>query len=235
MMQKSSFKQFRNRLKDDCSGMALVEFALIAPFMMAFVAGGTELANYAIKTTQVSQIAIQLADNASRIGEGDPISAKRVTQTQINDVLTGAGLHSGNLDIYGTHKEGTATVGNGRVVISSFEVIADSNPVRYKVAWQQCRGTASLYSPQYGTPSTAYNNTLISSGMGPAGRKVTPTATTPVIFVEVSYRYQPLFTAFAQMQYSNFNSTAAMMVRDTRDMSQVYNTEGAPTANCTTT
>jgi hypothetical protein len=82
------------------SGLALIEFAFIAPVFMVFVASGAELANYATESTQVSQLALQVADNAARIGEGDPLANKKITETQINDLFTGAEIHAGDLDIY---------------------------------------------------------------------------------------------------------------------------------------
>ncbi|QGY80011.1 pilus assembly protein [Sphingorhabdus lacus] len=215
------------------SGLALIEFAFIAPVFMVFVASGAELANYANDSTQVSQLALQVADNAARIGEGDPLANKKITETQINDLFTGAEIHAGELDIYGSHEEDGNMVPNGRIVLSSLETVANPNPTgKLKIAWQRCRGLATTYTPQYGVAGQPSG--LNMNAMGPAGRQVTAPAGTPVMFAEVHYRYRPLFlNGFAIKDYENINAIAAMMVRDARDLTQVYNTEAAPAATCT--
>jgi Flp pilus assembly pilin Flp len=220
------------RLWRDTSGLALVEFAYIAPMMIGFIAAGTELSNYAIQSTQVSQLALQVADNGARIGEGDPLANKKITETQINDLLTGAEIHAGRLDIYGSHQEGTVIVPNGRIVVSSLQTVANPNPTnKYNIAWQRCRGLAIDYTPQYGEVGQTSGTNI--DGMGPAGRQVTAPAGTPVIFAEVHYRYQPLFFGgFATKDFTDINAIAAMMVRDSRDLTQIYNTAGVPVATC---
>lgn len=215
------------------SGLALIEFAFIAPVFMVFVASGAELANYATESTQVSQLALQVADNAARIGEGDPLANKKITETQINDLFTGAEIHAGDLDIYGTHVEDGVDVPNGRIILSSLETMANPNPTgKFKIAWQRCRGLATTFTPQYGVAGEPSGTNM--DGMGPVGRQVTAVAGTPVMFAEVRYRYQPLFlNGFAIKDYENINAVAAMMVRDARDLTSVFNTEGAVAASCT--
>lgn len=229
---KKSQKNGWKSVWSDNSGLALVEFAYIAPMFMAFVASGTELANYAVKTTQVSQLALQVADNAARIGEGEPLALKRITEGQINDLFIGAEIHSGTLDIFGWHERGGVQRPNGRIILSSLETTANPNPTNtYRIAWQRCRGEYTKYLPQFGEAGQPSGTNM--AGMGPAGRQVTAVAGTPVLFVEVRYRYQPLFlNDFAFYGYENMTSTASMMVRDARDLSQVYPTAGQATATC---
>lgn len=216
----------------DNSGLALIEFAYIAPMFMAFVASGTELANYAVRITQVSQLALQVADNAARIGEGEPLALKRITEGQINDLFIGAEIHSGALEIFGTHERDGVQRPNGRIILSSLETVANPNPTnKYRIAWQRCRGEYTKYLPQYGEVGQPSGTNM--DGMGPAGRQVTPVAGIPVLFVEVRYRYQPLFlNDFAFYGYENMTSTASMMVRDARDLSQIYPTAGQVPATC---
>jgi hypothetical protein len=225
----------KNRLQSlwsDCSGLALVEFAYVAPMFMAFVASGTELANYAVKTTQVSQLALQVADNGARIGEGEPLALKRITEGQINDLFIGAEIHAGTLDIYGFHDRNGAQRPNGRIILSSLETVANPNPTnKYRIAWQRCRGEYTKYTPQFGEAGQPSGTNM--NGMGPTGRQVTAVAGSPILFVEVRYRYQPLFlNDFAFYGYENMTSTASMMVRDARDLSQVYPTAGQVAATC---
>jgi hypothetical protein len=57
--------------------------------------------------------------------------------------------------------------------------------------------------------------------MGPAGEQVSAPAGGAVIFVEVAYDYQPLIgLTFAQNR--KITSIASFMVRDSRDLSQIY-------------
>jgi hypothetical protein len=229
---KTSQKNSWRSLWADNSGLALIEFAYIAPMFMAFVASGTELANYAVKTTQVSQLALQVADNGARIGEGEPLALKRITEGQINDLFIGAGIHAGTLDIFGWHERNGVQRPNGRIILSSLETVANPNPTnRYRIAWQRCRGEYTKYLPQFGEAGQPSGTNMV--GMGPPGRQVTAVAGTPVLFVEVRYRYQPLFlNDFAFYGYENMTSTASMMVRDARDLSQVYPTAGQASATC---
>ena len=55
----------RNLARDQ-SGLAMIEFAYTAPFLAVLGLGGVEIANYSITHMRVSQIAVSLADNASR-------------------------------------------------------------------------------------------------------------------------------------------------------------------------
>jgi hypothetical protein len=216
----------------DNSGLALIEFAFVAPIFMGFVASGTEVANYALRTTQISQLALQVADNAARIGEGEPLALKRITEGQINDLFIGAEIHAGKLNIFGWHERDGVQRPNGRIILSSLETMANPNPTnRYRIAWQRCRGEYTKYTPQFGEAGKPSGTDMV--GMGPAGRQVTAVAGTPVLFVEVRYRYQPLFlNDFALLGYQNMTSTAAMMVRDARDLSQVFPTAGQAAATC---
>ncbi len=227
-VQKSSWRS----LWSDNSGLALIEFAFVAPLFLGFVATGTELANYTVKTTQVSQLALQVADNGARIGEGEPLALKRITEGQINDLFLGAEIHSGTLDIFGTHDRDGLQRPNGRIILSSLETVANPNPTnKYRIAWQRCRGQYTKYTPQFGEAGQPSGTNI--DGMGPVGRQVTAVAGTPVLFVEVRYRYQPLFlNELAFYGYENMTSTASMMVRDARDLSQVYPTAGQVPATC---
>ncbi len=221
----------------DRSGVALVEFAYAAPVLITLTVGGAEIANYATVKMRVSQLAIHVSDNASRIGEGDPLAARRITETQINDLLTGAGIQAGTLNIFGTFVERSGgadvTRPRGRIIISNLEpMVAPVNTGnRYKITWQRCRGLATTYTPQYGTVGQASGTNMV--GMGPAGRQVTAPDGTAVIFVEVHYRYEPLFIGqIGIIPYENINAVSAMTVRNDRDLTQIYNSEGAAVSSC---
>src|SRR3546814_7752789 len=74
------------------NGIAVVEFALCLPFVLVATLTAAELANYTVTKMRVSQLALRLADDGSRIGTGDLLSTKQITEAQINDLMTGADL-----------------------------------------------------------------------------------------------------------------------------------------------
>lgn len=191
------------RLREDTSGLALIEFAFSLPLLLSLILTGAELTNYATTRMRISQVALHLADHASRLGEGSPLVAKQITEANLNDVLTGADLQAGELKIYE----------NGRVILSSLQPVADPNPTNlYRIAWQRCRGITS-YTPQYGR---AGDTNL--PGMGRAGALVTAPPSGQTMFVEVRYRYRPLIRVGA-LQSLDIAAIAAMPVRDRRDTS----------------
>lgn len=222
----------------DRTGLALVEFAYATPVLLILITGGAELANYSITSMRLSALALQVADNASRIGEGDPMAAKKVSEAQVNDLLQGALAQGGNLNISGNYSEKQAsgssvTKNKARIVISSLEPDPDvSHPDRNYIHWQRCYGQAIDYAPRYGRQGDSN-----LTGMGPTGRQVYAPPGSAVIFVEIHYRYEPLFpvlrpSMFGAMNYGDMNTVAAMMVRDDRDMSQLYNSEMVTPSTC---
>lgn len=206
MRRVTSARATFRRLRRDIRGLALLEFAFILPIFIALSLTGAELTNYIITRMRISQLALQLADNAARIGTGSQLQAKTISETDINDLLTGAGLQSGELDLYN----------RGRVIISSLEPITSPNVTGlYKIAWQRCRGVKNYDSP--------YDNTLlnISGGMGPTGQKVTAPDYGVTMFVDVYYEYKPLISLSRIFPGANgkMSEFASMMVRDRRDTS----------------
>lgn len=194
---------FARRFAADTRGVQLLELAFALPIFLTLSLTGAELTNYVIVRERVSQLALQLADNAARIGSGSQLQAKKIDEADINDLLVGAGLQAGQLNLYS----------RGRVMISSLEPMTSPNITGlYRIAWQRCRGSKVYDSP--------YDNALlnINGGMGPAGRKVIAPDYGVTMFVEVAYDYQPLIkTSLAPS--TEIKEFASMMVRDRRDTS----------------
>jgi Flp pilus assembly protein TadG len=204
------------RLAAARDGVAVVEFAYSLPFLVLLGMGGSELANFVTTKMRVSQLALHVADNGSRVGTGTVLSVKQITEAQINDLLTGAGLQARELNLYN----------NGRVIVSSLQ--ADpSNSGKYMIKWQRCRGMKNVTS-SYGLQG-ASNLTGITAN----GQLITPPTDGAVIFVELAYSYQPLIArSFAPR--TEMREIAAMTVRDNRDLTQIYNPEAVTAANCST-
>lgn len=210
------------RLHRDRRGVALLEFAFILPILLVLSLTGAELTNYIITRMRISQIALHLADNAARIGTGTQLQAKQITEADINDLLTGAQLQSGELNLFS----------NGRVIISSVER-STANPANSRIRWQRCKGAKASHLSSYGTVATSTNVT----GIGPATRQVSAPENGVTMFVEVYYEYQPLVKAsLLTSDIQNITEIASMMVRDRRDTwggnNGVYQVSGVAPSNC---
>ncbi len=203
-----------HRLRRDLRAVAMIEFAFALPILVVLSLTGAELTNYITAKMRISQIALQLADNAARMGSGTPTQAKQVTETDINDIFAGAQVQSGGLDLKT----------NGRAIISDLEVKTIGAPT-YRIRWQRCYGDR-VYPSTYGNSGDTN-----LTGMGPAGRQVTASDNSPTMFVEVNYLYKPLF-ANGWAPTAIITEIASMSVRDRRDTTQIYNSASAPVASC---
>jgi hypothetical protein len=192
----------------------MVEFAFTAPIVLSLGMLGTETAFFVITHMQVSQIAMQVADNTSRIGEQDVLTARKVYERDVNEAFVGAEKLGQGIDFFD----------QARVVVSSLQRNADDGQW---IAWQRCRG-AKVHTSTYGVQGDGATGTSFT-GMGKPGRKITASAGTAVMFVEVVYDYDSL-TPFEIFDGRPIEYTAAFNVRDSRDLTQLY--AGGPQAAC---
>ncbi len=207
------------RLARDRSGVAFVEFAFTAPIVLAMGMLGTETAYFVITHMQISQVAMQVADNVSRVGEQDVLTARKVYERDVNESLVGAEKLGETFGIFE----------RGRVIISSLQRNADGGQW---IAWQRCRG-AKVFNSSYGTQGDGATGTSFQ-GMGETGNVITASNGTAVMFVEIAYDYDSL-TPFDIYDGRTIRYTAAFNVRDSRDLTQLYNTNPAsPVASCNT-
>ncbi|WP_373490868.1 TadE/TadG family type IV pilus assembly protein [Parasphingorhabdus sp.] len=202
------------------SGLALIEFAYALPLLLGVGMYGAEVANIAMVRMRINQISMHAADNAARIGEGSLLSQKKIYESDINDLFVGANLQAGEyVDIFE----------HGRVIISSLERHSDGDQY---INWQRCKGKKAHVS-SYGTAGANSPSRPIN-GMGPSGARVTAPANQAVIFVEISYDYQPLISrSFTNTR--TITTRSAFNVRDRRDLTQIYNRTGSdPVSGCNT-
>lgn len=208
MISRSISIRVLERLARANSGVAMIEFALSLPLL--FVAGlwGVEVANQAMVQMEISQLAEHIADNASRIGDTSTLEDRKIYESDIDDLFKGANIQgSSRIDLFG----------RGRVILSSLEVVPDTDDQQY-IHWQRCKGKKAADS-SYGHTNDGLDGTL--PGMGPKGEEVMAFGDEAVMFVEVVYDYQPLIDmAFAS--HGTMTATAAFNVRDSRDLSQIY-------------
>ncbi|MCJ2181433.1 pilus assembly protein [Novosphingobium sp. 1949] len=187
----------------DRSGLAVTETALVLPFFLGAGLCGVELANYSLETMRVGQLAVSIADNASRIGDTSTLENRKIYESDINDLLLGASIEAA---------QGMGLFEHGRVIVSSLEVNANGNQY---IHWQRCMGKLAA-SSNYGNQGD-----VLTNGMGPSEREVIALTGEAVIFVELQYDYQPLVSD-ALIGTPRISTVASFTVRSSRDLTQIY-------------
>jgi hypothetical protein len=207
------------RLGRDRSANSLIEFAYALPIFLTLGMYGIELAYMATVNMQVSQIAMALADNASRLGQTDNSAVPpTITNKDIDSIMSGAMKQGDGIDF--------AT--NGRVILSSLE--KDTATGRQYIHWQKCRGGLAQNSA-YGPAGYGLSGTTIT-GLGKTGHVVSADANSAVMFVEAYYSYKGLFgTMF--VKNVKFAQEAAFIVRDDRSLSSGVPATPAGSSECT--
>ena len=156
---------------------------------------------------QVSQTAISLADNASRLGQTDNSSVTpTVTEVDIDSLMSGA-LKQG---------EAYALEQHGRIILSSLEYHSATG--QQYIHWQRCRGKLSRTSA-YGDDG-ANNGLGIQdiAGVGTSSNQVEATERAAVMVAEVYYEYNGLIGGVFGKN-ANFRQEAVFLVRDDRNLS----------------
>lgn len=235
-MTIEDLRRFRRDLHRDRKGLALLEFALSLPLVLAAGLYGAETANLALCNLRISQIALNLADNASRVGT-TPLATQQLREVDINDVLQAARYQGTSFNL----------TTNGRITLSSLENVQqsyDSAPVQ-RIHWQRCiglKGTAAAdvkYNSGYSTnPNAGTDATQANAGSAQPNGVVDPDNPTQapimapsgsgVIFVEVNYNYKPLISGYLLGTTPRIHYIASFIVRDNRDFSMVYNPTTSP-------
>lgn len=206
-------KHLRQKLCGDTRGVALIEFALVAPVVLFVILGGLELANYARAQMRVSQIAMTVADNSGRVTTG-------IDEANIYEVFAGAAAIGNSIDF----KE------HGRVILSSLEENGNKGSKKGQmIRWQRCWGNQDV-DPAYGTQGSGANSSSLRDGMGPEGNTIIAGSGTAVMFVEASYDYQPLF-ANGLYQFGTIRHESAFNVRG-RENQVISNAQNLSVMSC---
>ena len=202
------------RLRRDTRGLALIEFAFAAPIFLTLVLTGLELSNLALAHMRVSQMAMTVADNAGRVTSG-------IDEANIYEVFAGAEVIADGLDF----------PANGRMVLSSLEDNGkNGSKAGQVITWQRCWGDDTSVEPAYGEQGDGADDDSLEDGLGAGTNKIAAMEGTAVMFVEVTYDYQPLvstgfFTAPTIRYESAFN------VRG-RQNNAISNTQGLTVKSC---
>jgi Flp pilus assembly protein TadG len=201
--KRSIPRRVSRRLRADRSGVAMIEFAFAFPLLLTLGMVGAETTYLVVTHMMVSQVAMQVADNASRIGSTDVVAARRIFESDIKETMIGAEKLAEGIDLFD----------QGRVIISSLQQNADDGQW---IAWQRCRG-AKVWQSSFGEEGDGEDGTAFP-GMGRAGNEITAARGTAVMFVEVAYDYESL-TPFNVYDGNTITYTAAFNIRDARDLS----------------
>lgn len=192
----------------DHKAVAIIETAFALPLLLLIGLGGIELAYLVLTHSRISQAALGVADNASRIGGTTGV----VREIDINEVFRGAVLQTGGMNWQS----------DGRIILSSLEERKVSGASQQFVRWSRCFGGLVA-----GVQPMAVES---ATGMGPVGRKITAASDTAVMFVEVFYLHRPLVMP-ALFGERTIHYTAAFNVREARDLASGVVTPGS-TSSC---
>ena len=209
--------RFARRLRRDRRGLALIEFAYTMPIVFGIGMYGVEVASRALANMRISQIALSLADNASRVGESSTLSLKQLRESDLTDIMQGVRLQSENYDV----------LQRGRITLSSLQRNADGGQW---IMWQRCIGVKP-YESSYGKEGDGAVGQPPITGMGPAGKEVTAPPDAAVIFVEIQYDYKPVLAPWL-VGPKRIGYTAAFIVRDKRDLTRIYDSTPATAQTC---
>lgn len=204
-------------LRSDTGAVSTIEFALILPIFITMGLTGVEVAYMSTVNMQVSQTAISLADNASRLGQTDNSAVTpTVTEIDIDSVMAGALKQGESFDL----EE------NGRIILSSLEL--DDETGQQYIHWQRCRGDLDRES-SYGEGNEENirfdrpKDTV--AGVGSDGDLITAAPDSAVMVAEVYYEYDGIINGVFGRD-AEFRQEAIFTIRDDRDLSEV--TIGSP-------
>ncbi|MBX9664913.1 hypothetical protein [Novosphingobium sp.] len=208
---------FFARLARSTAAVSAVELGLAMPFLMGLTLTGVEVVNLALIHVRLNQLAITVADNASRAKQTQVNGAPQFREFDVNQVFRAAALQAEDLQI----------PARGRVILSSLQVNGSGGQW---IAWQRCWGK-NTWASRYGVQGTGATGTSFA-GMGFTTTKMTADAGTAIMFVEVAYDYKPFFLG-SVLPSKVIRKEAALYVRDDRDLTQIYNPSPAQTvARC---
>lgn len=204
------------RLLHDRSAVTVVEIAVSMPLLLGLALAGAETVNLAHLHMRLNQLAINVADNASRAKQAVVGGAPRMREVDVAQVFNGAALSVEDLDFSN----------RGRVILSSLETNSSNGQW---IHWQRCFGTTT-YVSRYGVQGTGITGTSFA-GMGQTTTKMVADTGSAIMFVEVAYRYEPMFfNTFVHAMV--IRKEAAMYVRDDRDLTQIYASSPTVPATC---
>ena len=183
-------------LRRDRSGVAAIEFALALVFLLPIALTGIEIANLAVVTLRLNQLAMMVADNVARYRGS-------IDEAQVDEVMTGVAFAGRGID-FGEQ---------GRVIVSTVESNGlTGTQTGYMITWQRCFGAKNVIS-SYGLEGAGKSDNTLKAGMGPLTNKVRPVDNSALIFAELCYTYKPI-VGMGFMAPKELTSLQSFTVRD---------------------
>jgi len=179
------------RLRENQSGVALMEFALSLPLLLILILVGLEVTNYILVQHQVRSIAAMTADNASRL-------RTQMSEAYINQLFVGVQKAGAGIDFED----------NGRLILSSVQ--NNANGDGQWIRWQRCYGDLN-YASKYGTQGKGQNDTSLPDVHGLQAQPGSA-----LMYVEAEYRYDPLIPS-SFLANSMIRQEIAFVVRQRTD------------------
>lgn len=155
------------RLGRDASGVAILEFALVAPIFLITLLFGLEIVMFALAQSQVSRVANSTADLAARYRAS-------IDEADVQQLFLGARLSAEGIDF----------AENGRLLLSS--VTRNQSSDGHWIRWQRCEGALDADSA-LGEQGDGQTGTAIATVDG-----LTLNAGDNIMVAEAVFDYQPL-------------------------------------------
>ena len=163
-------------LSKNQAGVTIVEFALTLPLFVGITVVGLELAYFALVNMKLNQIAVTVADNASRY-------TPSMDEADFIDIIAGASVIGSPINFSN----------NGRFILSSLQDnLQTGTNAGQMIHWQRCNGSLTSVASAYGVEGAGRTNATLATGVGSTTNKITAATGTALMFVEVVYNYQPL-------------------------------------------
>ncbi len=154
-------KRLRSRLKRDTRGVAMVDFALMTPLLVALTMGGIEIGRFALLNQKLSRVATNTSDLVSQ--------AEFLTEDDVAQVFVASEFSMKPFQLGG----------DGLIIVTSVSTGDDPNDPQ--INWQRSGGGAAIIGSQIGSPGGPA--TLPNGYQMKANRNI--------IISEVYYNYAP--------------------------------------------
>lgn len=214
---RGAWRRLLARLWRNRRAISAVEFAMVMPVLSAAGLGTIELANMSTTYMRISQAAVMLADNASRAKQASGTGGAVMREFDVNDLFASLELQYPGLQMFT----------NGRVILSSLE---QNSAGGQWIHWQRCKGVTT-WASKYGGQGTGTATGTSFAGMGPSGNLLQADGNSAIMFVEIYYQYRPIFFDLGSRTAPVIYRSAAVYVRDDRDLTGGSPYPGAGLAN----
>lgn len=180
-------RRFLSRLGVSRSGVALIEFAFVSPFLILLVLGSVELTRYVLIVQKVDKAVYALGDVlAQSIPATNPTTPGELDAFRLNGIFA----------LYANLMEPFADASRQVVIAASVQRVAPDNIVRWQAAGGGTLTGAEVLSVVNGlgpaaiSPAATHNTNVSASG-ATTMRMSQMLPNENMVVTEVFYRYEP--------------------------------------------